>query len=142
MEAVVASQYVSGKLTNDGRQMGNETERIFLAGDAAHAFPPSGGFGLNTGIGDAFCLAHKLGCMPGEPVSRVTSEEYNSERQLIGTITKDLALINYRKSLEIARRLGLDPSHADFFTRMVSKYAPSSSSMIGSLLGLNKSSLL
>ncbi|KAH8646339.1 FAD binding domain-containing protein [Xylariales sp. PMI_506] len=25
---------------------------IFLAGDAAHAFPPTGGLGLNTGIGD------------------------------------------------------------------------------------------
>lgn len=31
-----------------------------LAGDAAHAFPPSGGFGMNTGVGDAFNLAHKL----------------------------------------------------------------------------------
>jgi 2-polyprenyl-6-methoxyphenol hydroxylase-like FAD-dependent oxidoreductase len=34
--------------------------RVFLAGDAAHTYPPSGGFGLNTGINDAFNLAHKL----------------------------------------------------------------------------------
>ena len=95
MEALVASQYVSGKLTKEGRQLGEFPERVFLTGDAAHAFPPSGGFGLNTGIGDAFCLAHKLGCMPGEPIAKVTSEDYNMERQLIGTITKDLALINY-----------------------------------------------
>ena len=27
--------------------------RVFLAGDAAHAFPPSGGFGMNAGIVDA-----------------------------------------------------------------------------------------
>ena len=33
---------------------------VFLAGDSAHAFPPSGGFGLNTGIGDAYNLAHKI----------------------------------------------------------------------------------
>lgn len=46
MEALVASKYAKG--------------RVFLAGDAAHAYPPSGGFGLNTGIGDAFCLAHLL----------------------------------------------------------------------------------
>jgi len=95
MEALVASQYVSGNLTKEGRQTGNHPERIFLAGDAAHAFPPSGGFGLNTGIGDAFCLAHKLGCIPGEPISKVTSEDYNSQRQMIGNITKDLSLINY-----------------------------------------------
>ena len=24
--------------------------RVFLAGDAAHSFPPAGGFGMNTGI--------------------------------------------------------------------------------------------
>jgi len=25
---------------------------IFLAGDSAHAFPPAGGFGMNSGIQD------------------------------------------------------------------------------------------
>lgn len=34
--------------------------RIFLAGDAAHRFPPAGGFGMNTGIQDAHNLAWKL----------------------------------------------------------------------------------
>jgi 2-polyprenyl-6-methoxyphenol hydroxylase-like FAD-dependent oxidoreductase len=24
--------------------------KIFLAGDASHSFPPAGGFGMNTGI--------------------------------------------------------------------------------------------
>ena len=47
MESVVAD-----KFHGDGS--------VFLAGDSAHAFPPSGGFGLNTGIGDAYNLAHKL----------------------------------------------------------------------------------
>ena len=54
MEALVASSYVSNYFN------GKYPERLYLAGDAAHAYPPSGGFGLNTGIGDAFCLAHKL----------------------------------------------------------------------------------
>jgi 2-polyprenyl-6-methoxyphenol hydroxylase-like FAD-dependent oxidoreductase len=51
MEAVVADSYIS----KDG-----DFSRVVLAGDSAHAFPPSGGFGLNTGIGDAFNLAHKI----------------------------------------------------------------------------------
>lgn len=57
-------------------------------------------------------------------------------------MTKDLALINYQKSIEIAKRLGLNPDHADIFTRMVSAYAPSSQSLIGSVFGLNGTNLL
>jgi 2-polyprenyl-6-methoxyphenol hydroxylase-like FAD-dependent oxidoreductase len=34
--------------------------RVFLAGDACHCFPPSGAFGMNTGIQDAHNLAWKL----------------------------------------------------------------------------------
>lgn len=34
--------------------------RIFLAGDAAHQFPPTGGYGMNSGIPDAFDLDWKL----------------------------------------------------------------------------------
>jgi 2-polyprenyl-6-methoxyphenol hydroxylase-like FAD-dependent oxidoreductase len=34
--------------------------RVFLAGDAAHHFPPHGGFGLNSGVQDAQNLAWKL----------------------------------------------------------------------------------
>ena len=36
------------------------TGRIFLAGDAAHEMPPTGGFGMNTGVQDVHNLAWKL----------------------------------------------------------------------------------
>ena len=36
------------------------TDRIFIAGDAAHLMSPTGGFGMNTGIGDAVDLGWKL----------------------------------------------------------------------------------
>jgi 2-polyprenyl-6-methoxyphenol hydroxylase-like FAD-dependent oxidoreductase len=32
----------------------------FIIGDAAHQFPPSGGYGLNTGVSDAFSLAWRI----------------------------------------------------------------------------------
>ncbi len=47
--------------------------RVFLAGDAAHRFPPSGGFGMNTGIQDAHNLAWKLAYLvkkEGDELSR------------------------------------------------------------------------
>jgi 2-polyprenyl-6-methoxyphenol hydroxylase-like FAD-dependent oxidoreductase len=50
MEAIVAQSYIN--------KYGDPY--AFLVGDAAHAFPPSGGFGMNTGIGDSFNLAHKI----------------------------------------------------------------------------------
>jgi putative polyketide hydroxylase len=50
MESVVADSYVN--------KFGDPY--AFLVGDAAHAFPPSGGFGMNTGIGDSYNLAHKI----------------------------------------------------------------------------------
>ena len=34
--------------------------RVFLAGDSAHLVIPTGGLGMNTGLGDAFDLAWKL----------------------------------------------------------------------------------
>jgi len=34
--------------------------RVFLAGDAAHQYIPTGGYGMNTGIGDACDLGWKL----------------------------------------------------------------------------------
>ena len=49
MAATVAPSYLIG-----------EQNRIILAGDAAHAFPPAGGFGMNTGVQDAHNLAWRL----------------------------------------------------------------------------------
>jgi 2-polyprenyl-6-methoxyphenol hydroxylase-like FAD-dependent oxidoreductase len=34
--------------------------RVFLAGDAAHCMSPTGGFGMNTGVGDAVDLSWKF----------------------------------------------------------------------------------
>jgi 2-polyprenyl-6-methoxyphenol hydroxylase-like FAD-dependent oxidoreductase len=36
------------------------TERVFIAGDAAHLMSPTGGFGMNTGIQDSIDLGWKL----------------------------------------------------------------------------------
>ncbi|MGD0298310.1 MAG: FAD-dependent monooxygenase [Bryobacteraceae bacterium] len=53
--------------------------RVFLAGDAAHVHPPSGGQGLNTGVQDAYNLGWKLAHVArGGPDSLL--DTYESER--------------------------------------------------------------
>lgn len=52
MNALVADKYYHAN-TSEGRCTAGKTEReggVFLLGDAAHQFPPAGGFGLNTGV--------------------------------------------------------------------------------------------
>jgi len=55
-QVVSALRWVARDLVADKYQGG----RVFLAGDAAHQNTPSGGFGLNTGMGDAANLGWKL----------------------------------------------------------------------------------
>lgn len=53
--------------------------RVFLAGDAAHVHPPTGGQGLNTGVQDGFNLGWKLAAvLAGAPVALL--ETYEGER--------------------------------------------------------------
>ena len=59
--------------------------RVFLAGDAAHQYIPTGGFGLNTGIGDADNLAWKLAAMLRGWGGPVLLDSYHDERQPVGT---------------------------------------------------------
>ena len=57
-------------------------DRVFIIGDAAHQFPPSGGYGLNTGVADALSLAWRLKYMLEAPkiVESVLKETHNQER--------------------------------------------------------------
>jgi 2-polyprenyl-6-methoxyphenol hydroxylase-like FAD-dependent oxidoreductase len=58
--------------------------RVFLAGDAAHLVIPTGGLGMNTGVGDAADLAWKLaGAVHGWGGPRLL-ESYEVERRPIG----------------------------------------------------------
>jgi 2-polyprenyl-6-methoxyphenol hydroxylase-like FAD-dependent oxidoreductase len=67
---VVAEQY----------RVGN----VFLAGDAAHQYIPTGGFGMNTGVGDADNLAWKLAAVLRGWGGEALLASYQSERRQIG----------------------------------------------------------
>ena len=58
--------------------------RIILAGDAAHLFTPTGGFGMNTGVSDAIDIAWKLQAMLEGWGGEKLLESYFDERHPIG----------------------------------------------------------
>jgi putative polyketide hydroxylase len=73
--AIVADRYRDGS--------------VFLAGDAAHEMPPTGGFGLNTGVQDVHNLAWKIAAVLRGQADDALLDSYHAERQpLAETITR------------------------------------------------------
>jgi 2-polyprenyl-6-methoxyphenol hydroxylase-like FAD-dependent oxidoreductase len=58
--------------------------RVFLAGDAVHLVIPTGGLGMNSGVGDAIDLSWKLGAMLGGWGGPNLLTSYEIERRQIG----------------------------------------------------------
>ncbi|MCO7188676.1 MULTISPECIES: FAD-dependent monooxygenase [unclassified Pseudoalteromonas] len=54
---------------------------VFICGDACHLFSPIGGFGMNTGIGDAYNLAWKLAQVAKGEAPEVLLDSYDAERR-------------------------------------------------------------
>jgi 2-polyprenyl-6-methoxyphenol hydroxylase-like FAD-dependent oxidoreductase len=71
--------------------------RIFLAGDAAHTHPPNGGFGMNTGLGDAENLAWKLAAVLHGWGGNGLLDSYDQERRPACHRAVDESLANYRR---------------------------------------------
>jgi len=88
-------------------------ERVFLAGDAAHRFPPSGGFGMNTGIQDAHNLAWKIAAVVRGHSSASLLETYESERRPVALRNTALSVENFEGVLKIPNALGLPPVAAN-----------------------------
>jgi 2-polyprenyl-6-methoxyphenol hydroxylase-like FAD-dependent oxidoreductase len=65
--AVVAERYRHG--------------RVFLAGDAAHCMSPTGGFGMNTGVGDAVDLSWKFAALLDGWGGEWLLDSYETERR-------------------------------------------------------------
>ena len=85
MAALIAKQYRVG--------------RVFLAGDAAHRLPPTGGFGMNTGIQDVHNLAWKLAMVINGQAEESLLDTYFTERVQIAK-TNTFWSINNAKRFE------------------------------------------
>ncbi|MCP5471586.1 MAG: FAD-dependent oxidoreductase [Sinobacteraceae bacterium] len=71
--------------------------RVFLAGDAAHLFAPTGGVGMNTGIGDACDLAWKLDAVLRGWGGETLLESYEIERKPIAVRNSLISATNSDK---------------------------------------------
>ncbi len=66
----------------------------FLAGDAAHRFPPTGGLGLNSGLQDAHNLAWKLAAVIAGEAADSLLDTYERERQPVARRNADQSFVN------------------------------------------------
>ena len=99
MSAVVADTFNQGN--------------VFLAGDAAHLFPPAGGFGMNTGIQDAHNLAWKIAYVVQGLISPKVLQSYSDERRKVAIRNTCLSISNFEETVKVARVFGLDPALAN-----------------------------
>jgi 2-polyprenyl-6-methoxyphenol hydroxylase-like FAD-dependent oxidoreductase len=84
--------------------------RVFLAGDAAHVHPPTGGQGLNLGIQDAFNLGWKLAAEVAGWAPEGLLDSYHTERHpvaadVLGNTRAQMVLMSREPGPRAVRRL-------------------------------------
>jgi 2-polyprenyl-6-methoxyphenol hydroxylase-like FAD-dependent oxidoreductase len=103
--------------------------RVFLVGDSAHAMPPTGGFGGNTGLHDAHNLAWKLAMVLKETAGADLLFSYDEERRPVAELTVEQAYGRYVARLEPG--LGTDDVRPNLDAAIVDMgYAYSSSAVL------------
>lgn len=96
VEALVAGHFAHG--------------RVFLAGDAAHRHPPTGGLGLNAAVQDVHNLTWKLASVLSAVADPILLESYEAERRPVAQRIVEQALSSFFQHAEIDQAIGLDPA--------------------------------
>jgi 2-polyprenyl-6-methoxyphenol hydroxylase-like FAD-dependent oxidoreductase len=86
------------------------TDRVLLAGDAAHIHPPTGGQGLNLGIQDAFNLGWKLAAEVNGWAPEGLLDSYHTERRPVAADVLDNTPRTDRADVRRARSSGSAPA--------------------------------
>ena len=98
---------------------GYRVGRVFLAGDAAHRFPPTGGLGLNTGVADVHNLSWKLAWVISGRAGEILLDTYEQERRPVGTAATADAVYNLEGMFEVVAALGLPRRAVSLLPRLV-----------------------
>lgn len=91
--------------------------RVFLAGDAAHSFPPTGGFGMNTGIQDVHNLVWKLRLVLTGAARQTLLDSYELERKDIARSNADWSKANGDRFRDI--RIAIAAGNTDEMIRLL-----------------------
>jgi 2-polyprenyl-6-methoxyphenol hydroxylase-like FAD-dependent oxidoreductase len=83
-------EWVADRFIDDGA-------RVFLVGDAAHQNSPTGGFGLNTGMGDAIDLGWKLAAAVQGWAGPHLLRSYEAERRPVALRNVREAATNFER---------------------------------------------
>ncbi len=99
LEVVSVQPWTAHALTSERYR--SAQGRVFLAGDAAHLFTPTGGLGMNTGVSDAIDLAWKLSaCVEGWAGPELLAS-YERERHPIGVRNTAEAADNFDRLFSV-----------------------------------------
>jgi putative polyketide hydroxylase len=91
--------------------------RVFLAGDAAHTMPPTGGLGGQTAIQDAADLAWKIAMVLQGHAGRALLDTYEAERRPVAELSVGRQTANYVERLRPDRtELSNGDSEADYLS--------------------------
>lgn len=80
-----------------------QEERVFLVGDAVHQLPPTGGFGMNSGVQDAHNLCWKLAAVLKGWAHPRLLDTYERERRPIAQFNIERSLANFRAVQGVTR---------------------------------------
>jgi 2,4-dichlorophenol 6-monooxygenase len=84
--------------------------RVFIAGDAAHRHPPTGGLGLTSAVQDVHNLSWKLAAVLAGHASEKLLDTYEPERRAVDGRNVQRSMENAAGHFELGATFGLDPN--------------------------------
>jgi 2-polyprenyl-6-methoxyphenol hydroxylase-like FAD-dependent oxidoreductase len=96
--------------------------RVFIAGDAAHVVPPTGGFGGNTGVQDAANLCWKLAMVVKGEAGEALLDSYEAERRPVGVLTVEQAHARYIRRVTPEAATDTTPALRDELTMELGQF--------------------
>ncbi len=108
-EVIAAEKWRLNRAVAENYRIG----RFFLAGDAAHIWPPFGGFGMNSGVEDASSLGWILGAVLGGWGAPALLNAYEAERKPVGELVSRAAdeMVAQQRAAAAADGLQADVRH-------------------------------